>query len=309
MGMDAIFEILPEKLKSALSALPLEKVYELRLRANSPAVVCISGRNMFLGSRGVTDSGAHAAVVSRVDLDNIIHKAAGYAIYAVNDQIRNGFVTIRGGVRIGLCGEVVAGGGGGVSTIKNLNALCIRFPHEIKNCAYPLLPYIFGDNRPYNTLIVAPPGAGKTTILRDLAVQVSAHFPSLNTLVLDERGEIAANYLGDNQLFVGDFTDTITGGTKKFGFENGIRSMRPDVILTDEIATADDAELLKTAVRSGVVVAASVHAGGIDEIRRKPAFREIIAERIFDRFAVLAVRDHAGTLVGVYDENLKVLES
>lgn len=304
--MDAIFEILPEKLKGALYSLPLEKIYELRLRANSPVIVCISGRNMFLGTRGVTDSRTHAAVVSRVDLDNIIHKASGYAIYAVNDQICHGFVTIRGGVRIGLSGEVVTDGGS-VSTIKNLNALCIRFPHEIKNCSYPLLPYVFGDNRPYNTLIIAPPGAGKTTILRDLAVQVSAHFPALNTLILDERGEIAANYLGDNQLFVGDYTDTITGGTKQFGFENGIRSMRPDVIITDEIATADDAELLKTAVRSGVVVAASVHAGGIDEIRRKPAFREIIAERIFDRYAVLAVRDHAGTVIGVYDGNLKVL--
>jgi stage III sporulation protein AA len=305
--MEVLFEILPEKLKGALSGLPFEKVYELRLRSNSPAVVCVSGRNMFLDSHGVTEEKRNAVTVSRMDLDNIIHKASNYAIYAVNDQICRGFITVRGGVRIGLSGEVVADGAGGVSTIKNLNALCIRVPHEIKNCAYAVLPYIFGDSRPYNSLIIAPPGAGKTTILRDLAVQISAHFPNLNTLVLDERGEISANYLGDNQLFVGDFTDTITGGTKRFGFENGIRSMRPDVIITDEIAAADDAELMKTAARSGVTVAASVHAAGLDEIRQKPAFQDIIAERIFDRYVVLATRDHAGTVVGVYDGNLKTL--
>ena len=294
--MEILFEILPEKLKTVLDKLPLHNVYELRLRANAPVVACVSGHNMTL-----------APTVSRTDLDNIIHKSSNYAIYAVNDQIRRGFITIRGGIRIGLVGEVVADGDSGVSTIKNINALCIRIPHQIKNCAYPLLPYIWGNIRPYKTLIIAPPGAGKTTVLRDLCVQIAAHFPALNTLILDERGEIAANYLGDNQLFVGNLADTITGGTKRFGFENGIRSMRPDIIITDEIATTDDAELLKTATRSGVVVMASVHAADLDEIQRKPAFREIIDERVFERYVVLATRDHAGTVVGVYDENLKVM--
>jgi stage III sporulation protein AA len=304
--MEFLLQTMPDFLRTALLKLPKSQIYELRLRANSPVVVCVAGRNMFLSPMGVAENRANALTVSRLDLDNIIHKASNYAIYSVNSQICRGFITIRGGVRIGIAGEVVDGDNG-VSTIKNINALCIRIPHQIANCSYPVLPYVFGQNRPYKTLIIAPPGAGKTTILRDLAVQISKQYPNLNTLILDERGEISANYLGDNQLFVGDFCDVITGGTKNYGFENGIRSMRPDIIITDEVATMDDAEMLKTATRSGVVVIASVHATDLDEIRKKPSFRNIIEEQIFDRYVVLATKDHAGRLVAVYDRNMKVL--
>jgi stage III sporulation protein AA len=294
--MEALLEILPEKLQEVLLRLPIDKICELRLRANAPVWINVGGRNIVNPE----------LTVSGIDLDNIIHKAAGYAIYSVNDQICRGFITIRGGIRKGLAGHVAADKGE-VSTIKNVSALCIRIPHEIPRCSYPALPYIFGGSRPYKTLVVAPPGAGKTTFLRDLAVRVCETYPNFNVLVLDERGEIAANHLGDNQLFVGAGTDVITGGTKWFGFENGIRSLHPDVIITDEIAAAEDAEMIKTAARSGVVVFASVHAADIDEIRRKPAFRELIAEGVFERYVVLTVLDHAGVVAGVYDQNLRVL--
>jgi len=259
-------------------------------------IVCISGRNFLLDK----------VTLTRTDLDTIIHKASNYSIYAVNEQIKQGFITIHGGIRIGLCGEVVSERGD-ISTVKNISSLNIRIPHQVRGCSYPVLPYIFAEGRPLKTLIISPPGAGKTTFLRDLACQVSDKYSLLNTLVLDERGEIAASHLGENQLDVGVGTDVITGCTKQYGFDNGIRSMRPDIIITDEIASRADAEMLRLAARSGVCIFASVHASGIDEIRAKPNFTDIITERVFDRYVVLAVRDNAGTVTGVYDANLKLL--
>ncbi len=192
MSMETLRAILPDKVQQALRDLPLAQIYELRLRANAPVVACIDGRNYALDTVDITCE----------DLANIIHKASEYAIYAVLDQIVKGFITIRGGVRIGIAGELVVDHGQ-VITIKNISSLCVRVPHAVKNCAYAILPYVFDLQRPVSTLVVAPPGAGKTTLLRDLAWQIGQKYPALNILILDERGELAACYQGEKQLDVG----------------------------------------------------------------------------------------------------------
>jgi stage III sporulation protein AA len=324
--MQVIFEILPERLKTAFEKLPMSKVYELRLRVNAPIVVALAGRSFFLTDNGLTHeieghippavsgndrggTGGNAPLfVTRSELDTIVHKAADYSLYAVNDQIKCGFMTIRGGVRIGITGEVVIEAGE-TKTIKNIQALNIRVPHQVRGCSYQILPFVFGANAPLKTLIISPPGCGKTTMLRDLAWQICDKFHLPNVLIIDERGEIAANYLGENQLDVGAFTDVISGCTKSFGFENGIRSMRPDVIITDELMGEADVDMVKTAARSGVVILASVHARGLDDIRNKTHFRELIDEQLFDRYVVLTTRDTAGAVSGVFDRNLKVLNA
>ncbi|MBS7401326.1 MAG: Flp pilus assembly complex ATPase component TadA [Eubacteriales bacterium] len=293
--METLRAILPEPIRQAIKHIPFDQVYELRLRANAPVVACVDGRNFSL-----------PADVTCEDLENIVHKAAEYAIYAVLDQMVKGFITIRGGVRIGIAGELVTDRGQ-VVAIKNLSSLCIRIPHEVKNCACAVVPYVFALNRPVTTLLVAPPGAGKTTLLRDLARQIGTKYPTLNTLLLDERGELAACYQGEKQLDVGQNCDVITGGTKAFGFENGIRSLRPDVIITDEIATADDVAMLKRAVRSGVVVIASVHAADLGEVRAKPDLGVLVEQGVFERYVVLRMGEHAGEVVGIYDRALRHL--
>ena len=296
MSMETLCAILPDKLQHALHNLPLAQVYELRLRANAPMVACIDGKNYVLKTADVTCD----------DLANIIHKASEYAIYAVLDQMVKGFITIRGGVRIGIAGELAVERGQ-VIAVKNISSLCVRVPHAVKNCAYPILPYVFDVQRPVSTLIIAPPGAGKTTLLRDLAWQIGQKYPSLNTLILDERGELAACYQGENQLDVGQNCDVITGGTKAFGFENGLRSLRPDVVITDEIATAEDVAMLQRAVRSGVIVMASVHAADLGEVRAKPDLGILVAQGVFERYVVLRTGEHAGEVVGVFNRGLQRL--
>jgi stage III sporulation protein AA len=301
-----IYEILPESLTPYFASVPIQKVYELRLRVNNPVVISIASRSFFLSQNGLTSNMADAIVVSRNDLETIMHKASDYSLYAVNDQLKSGFITIRGGVRIGICGEVVSENGA-VSTIKNIQSLNIRVPHQVRGCSYQILPYVFGQTAPLKTLIISPPGMGKTTMLRDLAWQLCDKYNMPNVLVLDERGEIAANWQGENQLDVGAFTDVLTGCTKSYGFENGIRSMRPDVIITDELATRDDIDMIRTAARSGVCVLASVHARNIEDIRNKPTFRDLIDDQVFDRYVVLTTKDTAGAVVGVFDKNLKLM--
>jgi len=288
--------ILPDKVQAALERFSLSQVYEIRLRTNAPVVVCVNGRNFPLLTVSVNCN----------DLENIIHKAAEYAIYAVLDQMVKGFITIRGGIRIGIAGELVMQNNK-VSAVKNFSSLCIRVPHEIKNCAQLVLPYVFTAQRPVSTLIIAPPGAGKTTLLRDLARQIGHQFPNLSTLILDERGELAACYLGERQLDVGQNVDVITGGTKAYGFENGIRSLRPDVVITDEIATVEDVAMLHRAVRSGVIVFASVHAANIDDVMTKPDIGQLLTQQVFERYIVLQGDGQVGRVSGIFDRRLQRL--
>jgi len=305
MDNHVLFGILPSNLKEIFSKLPLNNLNEIRLRSEQPVVVCMGGRNFYVGATGVLNEPSGAIHVTRTELDTLLHKASNYSIYAINEQLKQGFITIRGGIRIGICGEIVCEKGD-IRTIKNIQSLNIRVPHEIRGCSYPVLNYIFENPRPKKTLIISPPGGGKTTFLRDLAWQISDKYYLLNTLILDERGEIAATHLGENQLDVGA-SDVITGASKSYGFENGIRSMRPDVIITDEVATNEDVDMIRLASRSGVGIIASVHASGIDEIRLKPYFSDLLNEGVFERYVVLGTGENLGKIAGVYDRNLRLM--
>lgn len=277
-----------------------EYIYELRIRCNKP--IYINYKNTYIPLKN--DSG-NIIFADKKLIDYIIARATDVSLYKFNNQLKNGFLSVNGGVRIGIGGDVVVDDNGEVKTIKNFSSLVIRVPHQIKGCAEEVMPYIADDTGIKNTLIIAPPGAGKTTFLRDIARSASMYLEYQNILIIDERYEIASVENGDTGLDVGKETDVLSGSSKEYGFTCGIRSMRPDVIITDEIASKSDINGIRSVVSSGVKVVASCHGKSHLDLKNKPQFASILNEKIFDRFILLSSREGAGTVEMVLNSVLE----
>ncbi len=298
-------KILPLEIFNAIDTkLNYSQLNEIRIRANQPIVVFIGGQPYFLCAQGVTTSIEKSFILNKEEVENIIFTASGNSIYAVNEQIKKGFLIVEGGIRIGLCGNVVSEHGQ-ILTITNFSSLNIRIPHEVRNCSLNVFSQLVGEYNVRNTLIVSPPGCGKTTFIRDFVFQLADKNFCLNILVLDERGEIS----GGGQMDLGKFADVLSFTTKKLGFENGIRAMSPNLIVTDELGFEEDIDALKYAMNCGVSVVATVHASGVEDLKNKVGFKELLLSKYFSRFVILSSKHGPGTLEGVFNENLIKISS
>ena len=298
-------ELFPQYIFKAISLLPIKKLNEIRLRLNKKIIVTLQGKSYYLCQEGLTGKAEKAIVADKFLIDEIVKRACENSVYAYSNQIKEGFLTLKGGARIGLCGEGVCENGG-VKTLKNINSLAIRVPHEVKGCSLSVMEYLFRNDF-LSTLIISPPGCGKTTFIRDLIYQLSQKNYCYNVLVCDERFEIANCFNGINTLDVGEFCDIESGVSKSYAFKNGIRAMRPDILVTDELGCKEDFEAVVQASSCGTVLLASIHAKDIDDLKLKPSFENILKEKIFDRYVVLSSRNGPGTVEGVFDENLRCI--
>lgn len=300
-------KFIPEPFLSALIRnININQINEIRFRAMKPVIVYLFGQAYFLSENGITTDIKQALVAQKEVLDEIVFRASECSIYAVNEQIKKGFLTVAGGIRIGIGGTAVFEGKE-LKTIKNFVSLNIRVPHEIKNCSLLAFKYIVENMRLRNTLIISPPGAGKTTFLKDFVFQLSDRNYSVNVLVLDERGEIASVNDRGESLLNSNFADVLSFMPKKDGAIFGIRSLAPNLILTDEVASTDDINSLYYAGNCGVNVMATVHAASIFELKKKPEFEKILKDKFFSRYIVLSMREGPGTYEGIFDENFERL--
>ena len=295
-----MLNFLTENILSALRNVNINLVYELRIRANKPVVLNYGGRYIFLGGRGATENIGGAIVASYADIEKIVYRASEFSVYSVTEQLRRGFIAGASGERVGLAGEFVYENGD-VFTVKDVTSLNIRVPHEVRGCAEGIYRTCFA-NGPANALIVSAPGRGKTTILRDLARLISAHH-FINILINDERNEICACNK-DYSLDTGAFTEIIRYADKRDSLVCAMRAMRPDLIITDEIVSAAEAEALAACVRGGIDVIASAHCRDLESLLRSPVLEETLRGNVFDYYIVLS-SDGIGKVSGIYDAQLR----
>lgn len=292
-------KILPNDIYNILcNKVNINSINEIRMRAGKPIVLAIGSKKVFLGESGATGNIKESIYCSKIMVEDIIFRASECSIYSVNEQIKRGFIVMKGGLRLGIGGDLVEEGGK-IKTMTNYNSVNIRIPHEIKNCSLAAFNYLISEKGVFSTLVISPPGAGKTTFLRDFIRQLSERNYALNVLILDERGELDI----DKEGCVGNFSDKICFASKKIGFENGIRALSPNLIVTDELGQKEDIDAVMYAVNCGVSILASVHCDNIENLSKKPYFESILENKIFKRFVFLSLRNGPGTLEGIYDEN------
>lgn len=284
---------MPKRYIFALKKINTDKLSEIRLRKDFPVRCKYFFKKRYLGDEGITLFEDKAIVCTEEDIRYIINKVTEFSVYAFNDRIKQGFITVGNGVRIGIAGECVCEKDE-IITIKNISSLNIRIPHEIIGCSKKIFKYIYEDGLLNNVLIVSPPSLGKTTILKDIARSINEKF-DYSILILDERGEFE-NIKGVN-------IDKISYSDKLYGFNYGIRTLSPDIVITDELSTETDWECVKNAVNSGVKIMASCHGKCITDLIGKKGF----SSDYFDRIVVLENSDMPGVIKSVYDKDMKCL--
>lgn len=251
---------LPERIRVMTDKISGANLQEIRFRANLPAMLYYSDKTSYLGEKGEC-SMAEAFIPSVAEIEELVTNFCHHSVYAFSDNIKDGFITLPGGHRVGIGGRAI------VSKDKVLN-LCefssvnIRIAREFKESAKDIVPFIKKENRIYNTIIIAPPAAGKTTILRDIVRRLSH---DIKVSVIDERFEIAAQRMGGAQFDVGIQTDILSGFSKSDGIKHALRSLSPDVIVCDEIGSNEDILSIETILKGGCKIITTMHGYSIEE--------------------------------------------
>ena len=280
-------------------------ITEIRLRCEKPILVMESEKEWFLDKEGRYTDCIHKATLMKPDiLKRMVQHICSYSMYAFEEEIRQGFITVAGGHRVGLVGQVVTENGGEIRTIKHINGVNIRVSHQKKGVGQKLLPYLYKDGSFRSTLIVSPPGCGKTTLLRDLIRYISngnEYAPGQTVGVVDERSEIAGAYLGQPQNDVGIRTDVLDTCSKVSGMMLLLRAMSPKVIAIDELGSPEELAAVSTVSNCGVKMLATMHAGSLEDLYRREGMDTLLSQRRFEVILILSKVEGHYSLRAIYE--------
>ena len=300
MQENRILSVLPRSIRVLIGKehLQYEYLQEIKLRVEKPLLLVYRGEEIIPGNQR-----GKPYIVTREDIREMLEYISNYSLYAYEQEMKQGYITIEGGHRVGMTGQAIIENGK-VKNLRYISSINLRMSHEILGCADLIFPFITYNKKLYHTLIVSPPRCGKTTLLRDMIRQISNGNGWINGMsvgVVDERSELGGCYMGVAQTQLGIRTDVLDCCPKAEGMIMLIRSMGPEVIAVDEIGTAEDVHAIEYAMHCGCKMLATVHADSMEELRKKPLFDQMVAEKRFERYVLLENREHVGQVEGIYD--------
>lgn len=276
-----------------------DDLYEIRMRVGRPVFLICREGECFLRGRG-----SSPYLVTDEDVKETLEYVSGYSLYAYEDEIRQGYISVQGGHRVGITGKVVLDGDR-IRGMKYISCINLRIAHEIPGCADAVMPFVRTKDWTAHTLIISPPRCGKTTLLRDIIRQLSSgtkDAPGVTVGVVDERSEIAGCYQGIPQNDLGERTDVLDGCPKAEGMQMLIRSMSPAVVAVDELGREEDFRAVESVIHCGCKLIATAHGDSLTDILRKPFFARLREMQVFERYIVLRNEKMAGTVTGIFDE-------
>lgn len=282
---------------------------EIRVRVGQPVEFIHNSGTSYLriSENGGASETLYKAVMQ--DVTEMVNYISSYSLYAYKDELRQGYITVEGGHRVGMAGGAVMEQGRVVG-IQPVTFLNIRIAHEKKGCADEVLPYIYLENGIYNTLFFSEPGAGKTTVLRDCIRQLSngtGEKPGMKVCVVDERAEIAASHIGVPQNDLGIRTDVLCGCQKSAGMQMLIRSMSPQVLAVDELGCEEDFCAVEQAAYSGCYVIGTIHARNVRELREKTHLQTWLDRGLFQRYIGIERGENGVRSYRIYDAHMECI--
>ena len=296
--LESLWKSLPPALGKIIqeSCCSLEHLEEIRLRLGQP--ILLKEKGGWIHYIKKNDKKRH--VFSNCDMKACVSLLSAYSLYAFAEEIRQGFLTIEGGHRIGFCGKAVMEDGK-IKTLHPISSLNIRIAREVKGCADHIFPYLFDNGRFCHTLILSPPGCGKTTLLRELIRNLSRAEGGYAVGVVDERGEIAGMCGGIAQMDLGECTDVISGCPKAEGMLLLLRSMSPQIIAVDELGRESDFLAASDLIHAGVKLLCTVHGSSLEELEKRAFLGRLLAHQVVERFVILSASQGVGTVEAILD--------
>lgn len=303
---DELIKIFSRNIREILlrTTVNFEDVQEIRLRVQGPLMMIYKNEEYYISQSGkLVNNIQEACLISKNELKETMEYISNYSLYAFEEEIRQGFITIQGGHRIGIAGKTIIDSND-IKSIKYISFINVRLSHQVKGCADKVLPYLYNEGRVYHTLLISPPRCGKTTLLRDIIRQMSngTKYSGGKTMgVVDERSEIAACYMGIPQNDLGVRTDVLDCCPKAKGMMMMIRTMSPEVVAVDEIGSREDLEAIEYIINCGCKIIATVHGQSIEDIKTKPVLRKLVQEHVFERYVLLNNEEKIGNISEIYD--------